>query len=848
MGNFEAELEAFFAKSNLPVLFAGAGVSAHAGLPTWPAYLTELASLAFEYDPQSKYMMDREISKGALDLAASYYRLCDIPEATKLEGLSKPLKSFDANKLVGIQRLPFAAIVTTNFDRAMHASYAKAKSDSAQEANIDDPSLTAACFWEDFYVARIHGRVEIPEGMRLTREDFVALKVNSEYSQFLTHLFTRRQVLFVGFSFLDPAIIAVLREVKATFHSAHKQEHAAIVPKSASAEFLRELSTHSIRRIEYDDSGGHQVMWDAFDRFPPKAPPSPNVAVIVPFKVAKQYMAAAYARMRVGGRGGALVRSMSEGIVSGMLQRAGAAGLTEPELVSRVASELTIDEDVAGPLVGQSLSALVADEVCGRTLPADGERYFAKDFGESTYETSIQRLIDGAVKRFIVREGGKDASDIRTFLHEFFVTLILRRGWDLGAAYAAGRKPEDVDVLDSMKQMTRSGRLAATSLTNRLAASVEDLLLHPDETEAEFLAELGRLGFGLELLLESPHDALFYRRTLPEKVYVDANVLMPSIVPGHPHMETFRETIKSLRKAGKNSGLELKICVIDGFLNEIISHRQLAIDQMREQQGEGALWAEREAQLYGTANVNVFVGAFFNQREAKTDLTFDEFLKKSAPYRTEAELGRFVEGLGYQVIKVAFASQLAYPKIEHSLEIFYASHLEYGRKHPKVISHDASQLAILNWDLENGVRSIFVSADRRLRQASDGLQLQNVSNSFVSHLGLYQLVDLLVGSSSKTHGVASMLWMSSVSSATERIRNHLIALALDRYDAAMAMEMPRVVDAIAEDAANELESKGISLDIDSSPKRAEMNRTIDRYERDFFEKLVQAMKKRGLAE
>ncbi|MBK7011627.1 MAG: hypothetical protein IPH43_02245 [Xanthomonadales bacterium] len=186
------------------------------------------------------------------------------------------------------------------------------------------------------------------------------------------------------------------------------------------------------------------------------------------------------------------------------------------------------------------------------------------------------------------------------------------------------------------------------------------------------------------------------------------------------------------------------------------------------------------------------------------------------------------------MIKVAFASQLAYPKIEHSLEIFYASHLEYGRKHPKVISHDASQLAILNWDLENGVRSIFVSADRRLRQASDGLQLQNVSNSFVSHLGLYQLVDLLVGSSSKTHGVASMLWMSSVSSATERIRNHLIALALDRYDAAMAMEMPRVVDAIAEDAANELESKGISLDIDSSPKRAEMNRTIDRYERDFF--------------
>lgn len=846
MGKFEDDLEGFFARSSLPVLFAGAGVSARAGLPNWSSYLTALASVAFEYDAHSKYMMDREIAKGALDLAASYFQLCEIPEATRLEELVRPLKNIDASKLVGILKLPFAAIVTTNFDRALHAAYAKARLDSAREANIDDPSLAAACFWEDFYIARVHGRIELPKGMRLSRQDFEALKSNDEYSQFLTHIFTRRQVLFVGFSFLDPAIIAVLREVKATSHSFHKQEHAAIVPRSASSEFLKELAAHSIRRLEYDDSKGHEALWRAFDNFRSKPSVRSSVAVAVPFAVAKQYLAAAYARMRVGGRNGPLARSMSEGVVSGLLQKAGNSGLTESELVSRVASELTIDPSVAGSLVARSLSALVADGVCERSRVSSIERYFSNGGEGSAYEAAILRLVDGSVRRFIVREGGRDATDVRTFLHEFFVEMILRRGWDLGAAYAARRMPDDVDVLNSMRAMRPAGRLA--NLTDRLAASVEDLLLHPDDTEAELLTELGRLGFGLELLLESPHDALFYRKTLPERVYVDANILMPSIVPGHPHKEAFEDTIRSLRHAAKIAGIRIDVCVIDGFLNEIISHRQLAIDQMSEQQGEGAMWAEREAKMYGTANVNVFVGSYFNRRAVTPSLKFEEFLSESVPYKTQVELERFVEKLGFKVVRVALARQLAYPEIENALEIFFANNLERGWKNPKVISHDAAQLAILNWDIQNNIRSIFVSADRRLRQAAEGLRIQSVTSSFVSHLGLSQMVDLLVGSSGKTHGLASMLWMSSVSSETERLRNHLIALALEKYDAAMAMELPRVVDSIAQDAANELESKGISLDDESSPKRAEMNRTIDRYERDFFEKLALAIERRKTPE
>jgi hypothetical protein len=63
----------FFKESDVPVLFAGAGVSARAGLPTWKAYLAHLAGVASDFDAGTKYLMDKHIAEGKLDLAASYF-------------------------------------------------------------------------------------------------------------------------------------------------------------------------------------------------------------------------------------------------------------------------------------------------------------------------------------------------------------------------------------------------------------------------------------------------------------------------------------------------------------------------------------------------------------------------------------------------------------------------------------------------------------------------------------------------------------------------------------------------------------------------------------------------------
>lgn len=99
------------------------------------------------------------------------------------------------------------AIVTTNFDRALHDACATTSGEAAIEFGVDDDSLRAALFEDEFFVARIHGRAEVPGSLVLSKVQFDQVACRASYLAFLEHLFTRRDVLFVGFSFFDPAML-----------------------------------------------------------------------------------------------------------------------------------------------------------------------------------------------------------------------------------------------------------------------------------------------------------------------------------------------------------------------------------------------------------------------------------------------------------------------------------------------------------------------------------------------------------------------------------------------------------------------------------------------------------------
>ena len=71
----------------------------------------------------------------------------------------------------------------------------------------------------------------------------------------------------------------------------------------------------------------------------------------------------------------------------------------------------------------------------------------------------------------------------------------------------------------------------------------------------------------------------------------------------------------------------------------------------------------------------------------------------------------------------------------------------------------------------------------------------------------------------------------------------LAGLALEQHDAAMAMEMHRIVEEHSEKIVKELDRVGLDLDSHSPRKRVEAFRTLGTLEKGFFSGMREAIEK-----
>lgn len=846
MNNIEQALLEFFEAAESPVLFCGAGVSAVAGLPTWDRYLTQLAEFARPHDHMTRHIMLESIQKGRLDLAAGYYFMCrDIPESEKYNNIVHPLAEYRADALEPLMALPFAAVVTTNFDRALLDAYASAVGRAPREVNLGDPTLSAAQFERSHFIARINGRVEVPQTMVLTELEFEKLLANPSYTDFVTHVLTRHQVLFLGFSFVDPAIRAIMEIVRSRIGPLHDGKHLALVPDDAAGEFTDALERYSVKRMSYSANKEHSELWEAVAtiaeqmRGTKAANPSPHD----PFGAARKYLAACYARSRSADRLSSLREAVSEGVVSSFIKSRGAEGVLEKEVSEFLRGELFLDEQEAEILSKNCIQSLRSESLCLSDRSDPTRFVWAGDGGAGTYEDALGELVSSAINRYKVREAGIDSEVNRECLREFFRDLVLKRGWDLGAAFASHEVPEAIDVLEMMMRVEAFERLDNVHSRGGLARACTDILSKPNEREAHILADLGRLSFGLELVFQSPRDALFHGLTLPQKIYLDANVLMPAITPGHPFQPLYQDTIDRLVEASRRSKGSVEVAVFYGFLNEVVSHRRLAIQEVGWRGGLTPDELVKEVHAYGPENVNVFVGAFAHHYKMDESLTFRKFLKMSAPYEDEKSLSDWLKQRGIAVIgDIPLTGQGSqYPDILHVLERAYSNKLSYAGKSAQLVQHDAVQLAGLHKSLRAGMRTVFVTADRSLRAAIEDGAFAHLGNSMVSHVGLIQLVDLLVGGAPSSKAFSKLIWGANFSSNTEAVRNYLVDLALNEYDAALAMSLNKVVDAVASDIGEELDAQHLSLLGGDGKGRRNAVSVIGEFEERFYDLMRKAI-------
>jgi len=184
------------------ILYAGGGLAAQAGLPTWVPFLSRLT----EHALQGNRVPDEYGASLIRALEAGSYQAVadDLAERIPRDDLGaeiretlKGAKPSAAHEILA--RLPFAAALTTNFDTLLRDAF------TSRSPRVlvpgDAPDLLEALRGRHFFVLHLYGSVDRPGSVVLTVNQYRQLVAqNLAFRQFVQTLFERYTLFFVGAS------------------------------------------------------------------------------------------------------------------------------------------------------------------------------------------------------------------------------------------------------------------------------------------------------------------------------------------------------------------------------------------------------------------------------------------------------------------------------------------------------------------------------------------------------------------------------------------------------------------------------------------------------------------------
>lgn len=249
-------------KDNKCVLFAGAGASMDAKMPSWKelvvALVERLKEEYFNLPNRELEEVEKLLCEGKYMILAAYclrklgaYEFSDVLKQ-KLSCNGK--KSYTHGLLA---KIPFKAVITTNLDlfieQTNSANGRMCRALLPNDMNISEERLGGA-----LPVLKIHGSYEIPDSIVLTKAGIRELLFNKpQYNETLKRYFTENTVLFYGYSFNDPDIDFILQGIMAD-KKGLTRKHYALLPNVGEIEIEYLLQEYNIQVISYDtENDGH---------------------------------------------------------------------------------------------------------------------------------------------------------------------------------------------------------------------------------------------------------------------------------------------------------------------------------------------------------------------------------------------------------------------------------------------------------------------------------------------------------------------------------------------------------------------------------------------------------------
>ena len=248
------------------VLFAGAGLSAPLGLPSWGGLMRHVAE-ELGYDP------DVLIRPGADYLQlAEYYRL-ENSSIGPLRSWMDRTWSVPDDKLTASQvhnqivDLDFPFIYTTNYDRNIERTFELRKQKFSKIVSVLDVANSSH---DGTHIVKFHGDFDDENSLVLTESDyFDRLDFESPLDIKFRSDILGRSILFVGYSLNDLNLRLLLYRMKkiwAASHFAEKRPISYIFLLNSDPVQERVLESRGVRAIVYEGESPENALSGLFDQ------------------------------------------------------------------------------------------------------------------------------------------------------------------------------------------------------------------------------------------------------------------------------------------------------------------------------------------------------------------------------------------------------------------------------------------------------------------------------------------------------------------------------------------------------------------------------------------------------
>jgi hypothetical protein len=212
------------------LLFAGAGISVAAGMPT----AKELMSIVQKKASLSD-ITDFADAMAAAEAKIGRHELVSMVIATLRKGGLRPSIVHSL-----IADIAFDVIVTTNFDILLEEAFRTAGRTCFP---VVRPEELAYADTSDILLVKIHGSMDRPDSLLLTSPDYRTFEARQGLLvQTLTHYFVTRSILFVGYSLKDESLLRLIQDVGSKL-GAHRRPAYLVSPYAdeAMVERMKEI-------------------------------------------------------------------------------------------------------------------------------------------------------------------------------------------------------------------------------------------------------------------------------------------------------------------------------------------------------------------------------------------------------------------------------------------------------------------------------------------------------------------------------------------------------------------------------------------------------------------------------